>query len=249
MCIMQFYCSFFDRTTFLVKFTVHVFLGVILMGLSALCARGADRFTMENRGHDIVPGQVSSGAGASDALPQGRYVAPDSLRWHVKTNLAGWAMMVGNVALEVDFERRWSFALPVYYSAMNYFTRTVKFRTLTFQPELRYWIGVPGIKRWFVGIHMGLGWFNYAVGGRCRIQDMGGHSPALGGGLGGGYRLDLPWGSHNRWQMEFTIGVGVYDVRYDKWLNRAGGTLVDGRIHRTFIGVDQAAVSIIYSFH
>ena len=48
-------------------------------------------------------------------------------------------MLISNIAVEVDINKYWSVTLPVYYSALNYFTRTRKLRTLAFQPEVRWW--------------------------------------------------------------------------------------------------------------
>lgn len=193
----------------------------------------------------------------SDSVPQEPQPYPATAatgsmpqRWHVKTNLMGWTMMVSNIAIECDFGPHWSITLPVYYSGVNYFTRTLKFRTFTIQPEVRYWFGDHSdtAPQWFVGAHLGVGWYNYALKGDYRIQDVDGDTPAWGGGLSAGYRLTLPWGSRDRWKMEFTLGVGVYDARYDKWINTYGGALAKGRRHTTFVGIDQAAATLIYSF-
>lgn len=59
----------------------------------------------------------------------------------IKTNIAGLALLIGNAAVEVDLSRHLSFNLPVYYSALDYFKPTVKFRTLAVQPELRWNFG------------------------------------------------------------------------------------------------------------
>ncbi|MBQ8224999.1 MAG: DUF3575 domain-containing protein, partial [Bacteroides sp.] len=105
--------------------------------------------------------------------------APTSSRGlYVKSNAIGWAMLIGNVAVEWQFADDWSATLPVYYSALNYFTSDVKFRTLCFQPEVRYWI--PALKGFFAGAHFGLAWFNYAKGGDYRYQDHFRHTPMMG---------------------------------------------------------------------
>ena len=72
-------------------------------------------------------------------------------------------MLIGHIAVEMDLAKHWSFALPVYYSALNFFTSDMKFRTLCFQPEVRYWLDENN-QGWFGGAHLGLAWFNYAKG-------------------------------------------------------------------------------------
>ncbi len=163
-------------------------------------------------------------------------------RLHLKSNGIGWIMLAGNGAVELELSRHWSINLPVYYSGLDYFTREIKFKTLTIQPEVRYWF--KDGRNWFAGAHLGIGWFNYALNGEYRIQDCGWDSPALGGGFSGGYRMNLT--KNGRWRVEFSLGVGVYDVRYDKFRNTPDSKIVE-TVHDTWFGIDQAAVSFIYS--
>lgn len=172
-------------------------------------------------------------------------VAPEEPRhWYLKSNAIGWGMLIANIAAEVDLADHWSFALPVYYSAMNYFTSTVKFRTLCFQPEVRYWFSDEN-NGWFGGAHFGLAWFNYAKGGDWRYQDHHKNTPMLGGGLSGGYRKSIS--RDGRWLLEFSLGYGAYRLHYDRFYNEPNGQLVDTH-RRTFYGIDHAAVTIAYRF-
>ena len=171
--------------------------------------------------------------------------APEDPRhWYLKSNAIGWGMLIANVAAEVDLADHWSFALPVYYSAMNYFTSTVKFRTLCFQPEVRYWFSDEN-NGWFGGAHFGLAWFNYAKGGDWHYQDHHKNTPMLGGGLSGGYRKAIS--RDGRWLLEFSLGYGAYRLHYDRFHNEPNGQLVDTH-RRTFYGIDHAAVTIAYRF-
>lgn len=163
---------------------------------------------------------------------------------HIKTNAIGWAMAVSNIAAEIDLTPHLSFTLPLYWSSWNYFTSTVKFRTLTLQPELRYWFSEHN-DGWFVGAHFGLGWFNIATDGEYRTQDHNGNSPAIGGGLAAGFRLPI---SHDKkWKMEFSLGAGVYRAHYDKFRNEPNGLLVSTH-KKTWFGIDQAAMTFSYTF-
>ena len=63
-----------------------------------------------------------------------------SRKLHLKTNAIGLGMAIANVAAEIDLAKHWSFTLPVYYSAWDYFKSTIKFRTFAVQPEFRYWL-------------------------------------------------------------------------------------------------------------
>lgn len=170
----------------------------------------------------------------------------DSGEWtrglYLKTNAVGWAMLISNIAVEVDINKHWSVTLPVYYSALNYFTRTRKLRTLAFHPEVRWWFA----PKWFVGAHFGVAQYNYALSSsEWRYQDHNGNTPALGGGLSFGWRT--PLGKSKHWMMELTAGAGCYRLKYDTFHNEANGAMVS-TTSRTFFGVDNAAVTFIYRF-
>lgn len=165
-------------------------------------------------------------------------------RLYLKTNAIGLGLAISNIGAEIDLAKHWSFAVPVYYSALNYFTSTIKFRTLAVQPEFRYWFKEDN-QRFFVGAHFGYAQYNVAVDGDYRIQDHNGTSPALGGGISVGYRM--PIAKNNRWHIEFTLGAGVYGLHYDKFYNVNNGKLVD-TYRKTYWGIDNAAVNISYRF-
>jgi hypothetical protein len=166
---------------------------------------------------------------------------------YLKTNAVGLGIGITNIAAEVDCNNHWSFALPIYYSAWNYFKTTVKFRTLSIQPEIRYWLSKNN-NGFFTGAHLGLAYYNFAFNGNYRYQDHDGKTPAAGGGLSIGYRL--PVSKNKRWLLEMQLGAGVYKLHYDKFFNTDNtkdGLLVES-IKKTYWGLDQAAVSLSYSF-
>lgn len=162
---------------------------------------------------------------------------------YLKTNALGLGLAIANIAAEVDLTRHWSVTLPIYYSALNYFTRTVKFRTFAVQPEIRYWLNENN-QGFFGGIHFGMIQYNVAVGGDYRYQDRNGKSPSLGGGVSIGYRN--PLGANGKWHMEYTIGAGVYSMHYDKFHNYYNGKLIETK-KKTYFGLDQVLLSFIYT--
>ena len=168
-------------------------------------------------------------------------------RLHIKTNAVGLGMGIANLAVEVDLARHWSFTLPVYYSAWNYFKETLKFRTFAIQPEVRYWPSRENTGL-FAGAHFGWGYYNFAFGGEYRYQDRSAKTPAIGGGLSLGYRL--PLSKNRKWNMEIAIGAGCYSLHYDKFHNTAStkeGLLVESA-RETYWGIDQAALTFSYAF-
>ncbi len=166
---------------------------------------------------------------------------------YAKTNAIGLGLAVANAAVEIDLCKHWSFNLPIYYSAWDYFSETIKFRTFAIQPEIRYWFSEKNLCNdgWYLGAHFGLAYYNIATDGEYRTQDHDGTSPALGGGLAVGYCM--PISKNNRWKMEFSIGAGAYKLHHDKFRNYHNGLLVYTE-KKTYIGIDQASVSFSYTF-
>ena len=163
---------------------------------------------------------------------------------YVKTNALGLGLAISNLGCEIDFTKHLSISIPVYYSALNYLKETIKFRTLAVQPEIRYWTNKDN-NGLFLGIHGGVAQYNIAVDGDLRYQDHNGTSPAIGGGIGLGYRL--PISDDNRWHIEFAIGAGVYKLHYDTFYNVENGKLLD-TYQKTYWGIDNAAINISYRF-
>ena len=167
-----------------------------------------------------------------------------STNLYLKTNAPAWFMLWINAAVEYDLAPHWSVAIPLYYSGFNYFTRKLKFRTFSVVPEIRWW-PQKNNTGFFLNAHFGMSLFNYAKGGEWRYQTYKGRTPALGGGVGLGYRWFFC--HDHRWSMEAGIGAGVYSLDYSIFRNIPDGEIV-GRRKRTFFGVDQASLSFEYSF-
>lgn len=189
-----------------------------------------------------IPEPIPEPEPVPEPVPVVEPLNPDTLQnIFVKTNLVGWGLIMTNIAAEYQWSDRWSVTLPLYYSAWNYFKGTRKYRTFVVQPEIRYWFN----EHVYAGAHLGLAYYNYAKNGEWRYQDHNGSTPALGGGISGGWRTALSEDRH--WWLELTAGVGVYRLHYDVFHNYHNGLVVDER-RRTFFGVDNVAVTIAYRF-
>jgi hypothetical protein len=168
---------------------------------------------------------------------------------YLKTNGVGWLLLNANAAVELDFARRWSVMLPIYYGAFNYFTGNYKVRLFAMLPELRYWLAGSECNTahgFFVGVHAGFSYFNVAVGGDTRYQDHAGRKPALGGGVGAGYRIDF--GRRKHFALELSVGGGFYHLDYDKFVNVSNGARY-GRKQKNMFLLDNVGVTVSYRFN
>ncbi|MBQ2979876.1 MAG: DUF3575 domain-containing protein [Bacteroidaceae bacterium] len=169
---------------------------------------------------------------------------------YVKTNIPAWGLLIGNLGAEYCFaQNAFSVNLHVYYTALNHFVETRKFRTFAVQPEFRYYIpktGLRGTRGLFVGAHAGMAYYNLALeSSEYRYQDHNGTSPAWGGGLSLGYRL--PLSRDNKWNLEFVVGAGIYGLHYDTFYNVPNGKLT-GTFYETYYGIDNAGITLSYRF-
>ena len=163
----------------------------------------------------------------------------------LKTNLLGWPLLAANFGAEWQVAEHLSVSILAYYTALDWFAPTTKFRVLGVQPELRWWFR-PGMTGWFVGAHATFGWYNIAwFGSDYRYQDHHHDSPTLGGGVSGGYKIPLGWGRQGRWGLEFSLGAGVLPLHYDIYYNVENGRRAD-EAQRTYIGIDNASVTLTY---
>ena len=170
---------------------------------------------------------------------------PWSTSWYLKTNLATYPLLVANLAAEVEIGRHVSISLPVYYTPLNWFRSTVKFRVLGIQPEVRFWFNRE-FSRFFVGAHATFGWYNIALGGDYRYQDHATRTPTFGGGVTAGYRVLLD--DNARWALEFTLGAGYLPLCYDTFYNVENGALAQEALRKNYWGLDNAAITLSYRF-
>ena len=166
---------------------------------------------------------------------------------YVKTNLLPWVLLDANLALEFEIGRHFSFSLPVYYSAADWFSVTDKFRVFGTQPELRWWLrdDFSGI---FVGLHGTAGYYNIATHyWDYRIQDRDARTPAYGGGVNLGWKFRLDRARADRWGLELSVGYGYLHLDYDRFANMQNGPYVNSAVE-DYLGLDHASVAFTYRF-
>lgn len=154
----------------------------------------------------------------------------------LRTNLVPWIVTVPNIGAEYCIGKKWSLVLDVMYCPWKLSDR-FSLKTVALLPEGRWWIK-SNRKGSFFNIHLDVAWYNVRMNS-MRYQDRG--RPLLGVGLGYGYRLEF----NRKWGMEFEVGAGVANARYDRFYNVDNGALKDTRVS-TYFGIDRAAVTLVY---
>lgn len=154
--------------------------------------------------------------------------------FRLKTNLLLWAATIPNIGVEGAFGEKWSTTLDIWYSPWK-ISEKLAVKTIAILPEIRFWVK-SNRKGSFFNLHANVAWFNVRAN-NYRYQDTG--RPLLGGGVGYGYRLRL----NDRWGLEFEIGAGVANAKYDRYYNIPNGAKIDQR-STTYWGIDRASVTI-----
>lgn len=155
----------------------------------------------------------------------------------LRSNVLPWLVTVPNLGAEFTLGRHWSASIDVMYCPWKLSER-FSVKTVALLPEARWWLKDSG-RGSFFNIHFNVAWFNVRANSN-RYQDT--SRPLLGGGIGYGYRLNL----NHRWGLEFEIGAGVCNTKYDRYYNVDNGALKDTRVS-TYFGIDRLGVTFTYN--
>lgn len=192
--------------------------------------------TVELRGSDFRPVEIEE-------------QVPKIARFALKTNLVyGAAWMTPNLSAEVALSPHSTLALSYSNNPWGWKRRSRDDNTKLLHgvvlPEYRYWFG-ERFKGHFVGAHAL--YAEYNVSGRTVPtlfeKDYRYQGTAFGGGLSYGY--SLPLSPH--WSVEFTAGVGVAKMKYDRFTCRTCDDRGE-RIEGTWVGPTRLGVNVVWNF-
>jgi hypothetical protein len=153
----------------------------------------------------------------------------------IRTNLLYWAAATPNLGVEYRPANSIGILVNGAYSHWIWSDKSKHHRTWIVQPEIRRYFGEN--KRWFLGIEGHAGQFNF------KFSDTGYQGDALGGGLTGGYRLQL----NKCLDMDFSLGLGYTQLKYDSYY-RSNDVMVrkENNMKKNVFAPTQAGVSLIW---
>ncbi len=182
----------------------------------------------------VVPPAAAAADGAAESM--------SSSCLALKNNLIYDAALVANLGVEFSAGRHFSIDLPLTFSPYN-ISSTIRLRTLTFQPSLRYWFASP-MEGPFVGIHAHAAYYDMAFAGKTRWQNVDSwRNPLYGGGLSAGY--SYRFGKDKRWGIEAEAGFGYAYLSYDCFYNVPNGAWFNSST-RGYWGLTKANIGISY---
>lgn len=179
-----------------------------------------------------LPGLCRDMAGCRDCCKELPYPY-----FSISSNIVPWSAMLVNLAPELQVSRRLSVQVPVMWCPWNISSRR-SVTAIALQPECRGWLKKPG-QGHFAGVHASVAWYNLRNGDN-RYQWCG--RPLLGAGVSYGYAVQMC----ECLGMEFTIGVGWTNMRYNRYYNIPDGAMIDRSVTNYF-GIDRIGISVRYT--
>lgn len=147
-------------------------------------------------------------------------------------NLLRWATLTPEVGVEWRVDRNWGVLVRGAWTSWRWKDMARRHALWNVSPEVRYYLGCE--KRWYAGVYMQVGEFNYKPGDTGRQGDY------LGGGVSAGYRVFLG----RRWSLDFTLGAGYTRAEYEKYKVIDGVRVQRGEVVKDYVGINRVGVSL-----
>lgn len=162
----------------------------------------------------------------------------------VKTNLLSDVTTTFNVGGELRLSDYLTLDLSVSYNPFE-FADNKKFKHLSINPELRYWI-YETFNGHFLGTHLlytnyNIGNIHLPMGLFSELKE----SRYRGNGYGIGLSYGYQWILSPRWNLEATFGFGYIYFDYSRFECKTCGKKLEDS-HKNYFGPTKAGISLIY---
>ena len=157
----------------------------------------------------------------------------------LRTNLLHWLAGVPNAGFEYQPNENLGLLFNGGWSHWTGKTADKQHRIWYISPEVRYYLG--NTKHWYLGLEGHAGQFN------LKLNDTGRQFDFLGGGLTGGYKLQLS----RVFDLDFNLGFGYTQLKdYEKY-TQTNGVYVRTQPTETkdYWGLTQAGVSLVWKIN
>lgn len=156
--------------------------------------------------------------------------------WALRADLLRWATLTPDLGLEWRVTPNWGILVNGSYTSWSWKDARRRYALWNISPEIRWYTGKQF--RGYIGAMYHAGSFNYKLGKTGRQGDY------MGGGLTGGYQLQL-----NRFlSLDFHIGAGYTYADYDKYESIEGVYVRQGSKKKNYWGINQAGIKLVWKF-
>lgn len=211
-----------------------------------LPTRQTDTLAADTLEADVREAATEKAAG-TDTLRQPQPLNPEpshtashskaaSYRFAISTNLLRWATLTPALGLEWRINHRFGVAAEAAFTRWSWDGGNRYYALLNISPEMRFYPGASG--RFYTGLMMQAGSFNYKLGETGRQGDY------LGAGVTAGYLLPVG----QRLIINFGGALGYTHARYEKYRHNNGYDIRAGKKRKNYFGVNRIALSLVWTF-
>lgn len=155
----------------------------------------------------------------------------------LRANLLRWATLTPDLGIEWRINRHIGILVNGSWTSWSWDNKNRRYAIWKVSPEVRYYIGKE--KRGFLGAMYHTGEFNYKLG------DTGKQGDYQGGGITGGYELQL----NRSLSLDFHAAVGYTRAEYDKYTVTDGIRVRQGSADKNYWGINQLGVTLVWKFN
>lgn len=193
----------------------------------------SEKKTVQNSAHE---GTVLN-ADSQENLNTGSQTKKNSDKTYhfaLRTNLLRWATLTPDLGVEWRINRSVGIAVDGSYTSWAWKDSVRRYALWEVNPELRWYLGQK--KNCYVGAMFKAGAFSY------KFTDTGKQGNLLGGGVTGGYVLNLS----DALAIDFSLGLGYVRADFDEYSVVDGMYLRDGRQKKNWWGPTKAGVTLVW---
>ena len=155
-------------------------------------------------------------------------------RFSLRANLLRWATLTPDLGIEWRINRNIGILVGGSWTSWSWSDKDRRYAFWKVSPEVRYYIGME--KRGFLGAMYHIGEFNYKLGDTGRQGDY------QGGGITGGYTLEL----NRALSLDFHAALGYTYADYDKYKVIDGVRVRAGSDTKNYWGVNQLGITLVW---
>lgn len=152
----------------------------------------------------------------------------------LRANLLRWATLTPDLGLEWRINRYVGILVNGTWTSWEWKEKARRYALWKVSPEVRYYIGKE--KRGYVGAMYHIGEFNY------KLDETGKQGDYQGGGIAGGYLLEL----NRTLSLDFHAGIGYTRAEYDKYRVTDGVRVRGEGQTKNYWGINQFGITLVW---
>ncbi len=200
----------------------------------------AERLAAEKAGRERAEAERRAAEQAAKEQAEAERIAAEREKhkydntFSLRTNLLRWATLTPDLGIEWRINRNFGVLLNGSWTSWSWSDKGRRYALWKVSPEVRYYIGME--KRGFLGAMYHIGEFNYKLG------DTGKQGDYQGGGITGGYTLEL----NRALSLDFHAALGYTYADYDKYKVIDGVRVRAGNGTKNYWGINQLGVTLVW---